>query len=202
MVVGDRLWLFSQSPSGPTPVQTLLLNNGPIMPPLPHNNLRSLHPSSQPIPPNGMIVRNPQLPGEYYSPGISSSGFANKSFATFHSNMTDRGGYLKPYDGGPLVPIPRSITGGPEMSPQYFMSKYSPHSMDTGGAVQQPPTGIADLEKAFGNPSELLMPLMTKNGSDQKASGESQGSDENVVGLRDGSDSSEIDCEEIDEDGC
>uniref|UniRef100_A0AAG5D513 Homeobox domain-containing protein n=1 Tax=Anopheles atroparvus TaxID=41427 RepID=A0AAG5D513_ANOAO len=26
MVVGDRLWLFSQTPNGPTPVQSLLLN--------------------------------------------------------------------------------------------------------------------------------------------------------------------------------
>lgn len=35
MVVGDRLWLFSQAPNGPASVQSMMLNNGPMpIPPL------------------------------------------------------------------------------------------------------------------------------------------------------------------------
>lgn len=30
MVVGDRLWLFSQAPNGPASVQSMMLNNGPM----------------------------------------------------------------------------------------------------------------------------------------------------------------------------
>lgn len=42
MVVGDRLWLFSQPPHGPpAPIQSLLLNNVPQVP----QHITSLHPS-------------------------------------------------------------------------------------------------------------------------------------------------------------
>ncbi|XP_055380163.1 homeobox protein orthopedia-like, partial [Condylostylus longicornis] len=34
MVVGDRLWLFSQTPSGPAPIQSIMLNSSSNMPPI------------------------------------------------------------------------------------------------------------------------------------------------------------------------
>ncbi|XP_037952536.1 homeobox protein DLX-2 [Teleopsis dalmanni] len=35
MVVGDRLWLFSQTPTGPTPIQSIMLNGGGTTQPIP-----------------------------------------------------------------------------------------------------------------------------------------------------------------------
>lgn len=41
MVVGDRLWLFSQTPNEASPVQNLLLNNTqPVIPSIAHANMR------------------------------------------------------------------------------------------------------------------------------------------------------------------
>ncbi|XP_064543288.1 uncharacterized protein lms isoform X2 [Drosophila montana] len=34
MVVGDRLWLFSQTPAGPTPIQSIMLNGSGSAPPM------------------------------------------------------------------------------------------------------------------------------------------------------------------------
>ncbi|XP_017484355.1 PREDICTED: ventral anterior homeobox 2, partial [Rhagoletis zephyria] len=55
MVVGDRLWLFSQNPAGPNPFQSIMLNGGvtttPMAPTLrPYNNNTSSNTSSSTTP--------------------------------------------------------------------------------------------------------------------------------------------------------
>ncbi|CRK96278.1 CLUMA_CG009700, isoform A [Clunio marinus] len=75
MVVGDRLWLFSQPPHGPpAPIQSLLLNNVPPTP----QHISSLHPSVLSrtyAPPTNAPIISPRSSQTYPSP----PNFMNKT---------------------------------------------------------------------------------------------------------------------------
>jgi len=58
MVVGDRLWLFSQTPTGPTPIQSIMLNGSGSAAPMP--SAAATGSPMRPYPTSGGM---PPLPG-------------------------------------------------------------------------------------------------------------------------------------------
>lgn len=200
MVVGDRLWLFSQTPSGPAPVQSMILNNSPTMP------IPPLHPSMRGFPSSSnspimdmssrgsLIPRSQPLPYGMAKPLSPYSTIPNTSFV---NRMTP---HFKPYDSFKYHRTPgalRNIDYPPSksmnslyktdtvMDQSYYQLKYVPNSC---GSSISPSNGLAELEKAFGGERNQLI--------DGSKVGEAMLKEERRDS--DGS-SSEIDCEEIDE---
>ncbi|XP_055610642.1 homeobox protein orthopedia B [Uranotaenia lowii] len=196
MVVGDRLWLFSQTPTGPSPVQSFLLNNQPALGPT-HPAMRqyqSLTPSTAGTPTfatrpsNGYTVnylhKSPPIPTQ------TSSSFFNRLPVGFKPTTDESTNYYK---------SPHELVDS-----YYGLPKFGPSELVNSG--ESPPvgsgSGIADLERAFGNPSVLLdgqsstartiVPPLEHNlpsSTSRKRLREESSVDS----------SSEIDCEELDE---
>lgn len=187
MVVGDRLWLFSQTPSGPAPVQSMILNNNPTMPiPQLHQSMRGFPSSS-----NSLIPRSQPLPYGITKPLSPYSTIPNASFVNRMSP------HFKPYDtfkyhrtSGAIrnmeYPATKSMNSlyktDTVTDQSYYQLKYAPNPCGS------PSNGLAELEKAFGGERNQLI--------DGSKVGESMLKEEKRES--DGS-SSEIDCEEIDE---
>uniref|UniRef100_A0A182SSD9 Homeobox domain-containing protein n=1 Tax=Anopheles maculatus TaxID=74869 RepID=A0A182SSD9_9DIPT len=226
MVVGDRLWLFSQTPNGPTPVQSLLLN-GP-QPGTPgasphHPALGMQHPAAmRPFPglpgsipmnagPN--FVTRPGMSSAAYIPTISSAGpgaFLHKIPSPSPQNRLSQPLGLRPLSSGEL------IDGAYYTAAGMPGPKFNPNELVNGGllATDSNSSGIADLERAFGNPSNMIESLTTSNGADSLIgvgvrAGGKKGTDlinnNSECAGRDGlagseqDSSSEIDCEEIED---
>lgn len=169
MVVGDRLWLFSQPPHGtPAPLQSLLLNN---VPPAPQH--MNIHPS--------VLARNyssatapmnQQNQGYNLNPAPSSSGFMTKQIRFDYFNKHP----FSPYDRPPAESDFR-FGNKPIL-------KSSPNQIDET-SVGHRSSELANLESRFGNNSSILSDNSTF--SDAINVNEDERS----------SSSSEIDCEEI-----
>ncbi|XP_065084531.1 paired mesoderm homeobox protein 2 [Ochlerotatus camptorhynchus] len=193
MVVGDRLWLFSQTPNGPAPVQSLLLNTPP--------HLSATHPAMrqfQPIPPtqvgpaafasrpsNGYTVN--YLPKSTISSPQPPSYAVNRFPVTAFKPMSleESSGFYK---------TPPDMIDGYYGMPQ----KFGPTELVNGElSPVSTSSGIADLERAFGNPSTLLDAQIAT-----RSTGEFpkfvDGVQNNPNELPTDS-SSEIDCEEVDD---
>lgn len=199
MVVGDRLWLFSQTPNGPAPVQSMMLNNSPTMsiPPL-HPSMRGFpSPSNSPI--MDMNSRGPLIPRSQPLPyGMSKplSPYSTITNASFINRMSP---HFKPYetfkyrtpgslrngDYAPNKPMNSLYKTDAIPDQSYYQLKYVPNSC--GNSIG-PSNGLAELERAFGGERNQLLDG-TKGSSDALLKEERRDSD--------GS-SSEIDCEEID----
>lgn len=244
MVVGDRLWLFSQTPSGPAPVQSMMLNNGgstsmPI-PPL------RVYPGSSPNTPIMDSARNSLLSrGQPLNYGISKLIHPYPMQTPFGNRLTP---HFKPYDtflANKYHPDNRSgqntqntlhfnkfdgrnshfFSGGPSTLRQpdfldqekdnYRQIKYghtsnvmkldqtiSPGMSSTALSpslmVPIPTTGIAELERAFGDRNLMLINNSSQNKmrdiglQNKRDACELEESDENAS-------ESDIDCEEIEE---
>lgn len=227
MVVGDRLWLFSQTPSGPTPLQSMILNTSPPMP-IPS---AVVHPSLRNFPASGtslmdtartaMLARGQQ---------IANYGMATKNFPTFGpttsqfaarflppptpaSSPSPGGHSFKPYDTfmpsnkyqptRPSILYPKFGTSSsfykPSDSDAYLHMKYSPPGVSAFDATTPPSTnGIAELERAFGDRNQLLDSCVAIKHDKQPNVLTKSEARENDAG--DENRSSDIDCEEIDED--
>uniref|UniRef100_A0A182N7W7 Homeobox domain-containing protein n=1 Tax=Anopheles dirus TaxID=7168 RepID=A0A182N7W7_9DIPT len=215
MVVGDRLWLFSQTPNGPTPVQSLLLNGpqpGSAGPSAHHPTLGMQHPATirtypglgGPLPMNtGPAFATRSAPGTYMPPITSTGpagGFLHKiPTPTSQNRLGLRPGELP--DGAYYGP------GGP---------KFHPTELVSGGllAPDGSGSGIADLERAFGNPSNLIESLSTASASGPALDGcgvrpggkravdvinNNAGNSKDEFARSEQDSSSEIDCEEIED---
>lgn len=192
MVVGDRLWLFSQTPNGPAPVQSMMLNNSPniTIPPL-HPSMRGFpSPSNSPIMDissrGSLIPRSQPLPYSMAKPMSPYSTIPNNSFINRISP------HFKPYDAYKYhrnveyTPSKPSLYKTDTVGDQsYYQLKYVPN---TCGSSFGASNGLAELERAFGGDRNQLIDG-TKD-SETLLKEERRDSD--------GS-SSEIDCEEIDE---
>nr|XP_019527439.2 homeobox protein ceh-31 [Aedes albopictus] len=194
MVVGDRLWLFSQTPNGPAPVQSLLLNTPAHISPS-HPAMRQF----QPIPPTPVGVSSfASRPSNGYtvnylpksSPQGSPYGINRFPISTFKPvSAEDSTGFYKStsemIDG--FYPVPK-------FGPTEFVN-------DEHSAISTS-SGIADLERAFGNPSSLLDGQLASRSHEGLASLSTTTSDNrvqnNAKDLTSDS-SSEIDCEELDD---
>lgn len=199
MVVGDRLWLFSQTPSGPAPVQSMILNNSPTMPIPPlHPSMRGF-PSSSNSPIMDMSSRGSLIPRSQPMPyGMAKplSPYSSIPNAAFVNRMSP---HFKPYDtfkyhrsSGALRNMeyqsakPSLYKTDTVTEQSYYQLKYAPSGCGT--AIGQS-NGLAELEKAFGGERNQLM--------DGSKAGESILKEERRE--CDDESSSEIDCEEIDE---
>ncbi|XP_058066031.1 ventral anterior homeobox 2 [Anopheles bellator] len=223
MVVGDRLWLFSQSPNGPTPVQSMLLNGpGPSAgPPSTAHHLSTVRtyatglPNVSPAVAFGSPRAITPAPGGATSSG-ASAGYLHKLSPAAQPRIPGSlglrpllaaGEYVEAAYYGPVVPD--TLTG-----PRF--SAIPPHLLNPLPTDGAPATGggsgIADLERAFGNPSSLIESLTTgytDPGGPRVPAPEqtdfinnnnnNECSSKNPNVLQDDS-SSEIDCEEL-EDG-
>lgn len=200
MVVGDRLWLFSQTPSGPAPVQSMMLNNSPAMtiPPL-HPSMRGFpNPSNSPIMDmnsrGSLIPRSQPLPyamTKTMSPysTIPNNSFINrmsphfKPYDTFKYHRTS--GSLRNLEYAPAKSMNSLYKTDTVADQSYYQLKYVPNPC---GSSIGPSNGLAELERAFGGDiNQLIDGAKTSEGLLKEEKRDSDGS------------SSEIDCEEIDE---
>lgn len=216
MVVGDRLWLFSQTPNGPTPVQSLLLNNNTPHPhmtpspiPAPHHPLRA---GGYHIPP-GMMM-NPNDPRNALmsrgSPMLNYGGMGYSNKPMIHSHPPS----YKPLPPPSLAPNElsmhgRSIVFHPKSSSNrhdlpspnnYAKYNYSALHNEGNSSMAGTTSGIADLERVFGSNNALLTdtsPSALKV-SEQEMNSQRTKPDVNNPNAND-SDESEINCEDIDE---
>lgn len=175
MVVGDRLWLFSQPPHGPpAPIQSLLLNNVPPAP----QHMSSIHPSvltrtyAASTPGPSVIPRPPTS----YNMSQSSqpSSFMNKQLRFEYFNKLQ----FSPYNRSPPEPVDFRFGNKSILKPSENEAgdvSRSNHSL----------SDLANLESRFGNNSSIL----NENGKFQDAI--------NVNEDSRSSSGSDIDCEEI-----
>lgn len=172
MVVGDRLWLFSQPPHGaPAPIQSLLLNNVPPAP----QHLSPMHPSvmTRTYTPGTSVI--PRHPTSYMSPSNQPSSFMNKQMRFEYFNKLQ----FSPYNRSTSEPVDfrfgnKLILKPSENQPESIVSSHN--SSD-----------LANLESRFGHNSSIL----SENGKFQDAI--------NVNEIDRSSTSSDIDCEEIED---
>lgn len=172
MVVGDRLWLFSQPPHGPpAPLQSLLLNNVPPAP----QHMSSIHPSVltrnyAPPPGSTGIPRHPA--GYNISPSSQSSSFMNKQMRFDYFNKLQ----FSPYNRPPShEPVDFRFGNKPILKPENLIDDASSQNL----------SDLANLESRFGNNSSIL----SENGKFQDAINANDDSRS--------SSSSDIDCEEL-----
>lgn len=174
MVVGDRLWLFSQPPHGPpAPIQSLLLNNIPAAP----QHMSSVHPSvlTRAYAPPAGVSPLAQRPNQGYnmSQSTSPSGFMNKQMRFEYLNKLQ----FSPYNRAPSEAVDFRFAHKPILKssePQSDELLNEPNSCD-----------LANLESRFGNNSSIL----SDNNKFQEAI--------SVADDTRSSSGSEIDCEEI-----
>lgn len=235
MVVGDRLWLFSQTPSGPAPVQSMMLNNsGPSSMAIPP--VRGFPGSSSNVPimdsaRNALLSRGQPLNYGISKPMNSypmQSPFGNrltpifKPYDTFLTNKYHQDSRSGPYSQKPLhfnkydgrnshfFSGRTSTTCLDQPNDNYQHIKYghtsdvikvdqtiSPGIASASSMMPLPATGIAELERAFGDGNLMLMNNRSEKEMNNGLHYERdacvlEGSDENESG-------SDIDCVEIEE---
>ncbi|XP_063698118.1 homeobox protein B-H2-like [Culicoides brevitarsis] len=131
MVVGDRLWVFSQPPGAPpTPVQSVLLNNAPPMipAPAPRSPVDMFNATRNALLSRGQsqfLNRPPTFAGRSYLP---SRGLPQGQFPGFYP---------------------------PQVSPNemHQQGKFGPSSFV---AASTSDSGIKELERVFGNPEAVV----------------------------------------------
>ncbi|XP_053686568.1 homeobox protein MSH-D [Sabethes cyaneus] len=193
MVVGDRLWLFSQSPNGPTPVQSLLLNTPPSIGPT-HPAMRQF----QPIPSN-----QPGVPSfaSRSSNGYTVNYFQKSGVPTQPTSFLNRiPGSFKPIT---MEEDPRFYKTATETIDGYYGAfKFGPSELVNEELSSTSGSGIADLERAFGNPSSLLGGQSSRISETQQReilNGTMHSDEHNRLKDISMDSSSEIDCEEVDD---
>lgn len=213
MVVGDRLWLFSQTPTGPAPLQSIMLNGGPAgnpaapaISPLAASQLRA-YPASglmQTVPNPSVIesARNAILargqPLNYsLGPYVTQRSPANAS-ASSATRFLDYQTANHLYQNSPAT-----------TSDAYLQMKYNVlNNIHIPEAEATPSSnGLAELERVFGDTNANFLEHKTNGNADKN----SKSSDFGYNGLAltqrsvktghndSDSDCSEIDCEQIDD---
>uniref|UniRef100_A0A0K8WDL2 Homeobox protein HMX3 n=1 Tax=Bactrocera latifrons TaxID=174628 RepID=A0A0K8WDL2_BACLA len=197
MVVGDRLWLFSQTPSGPTPFQSIMLNGGVPSTPMsaamrPYStNLASttstasgsVTPALMPPLPVIESARNAILArGQPLNFALPYS-LATATAAAASANNTDN-----------------NVSGPPQLASaaKYYRApalKYGaiPPEGDTTTS-----NGLAELERVFGDANANFLQKRI-NGVNFEKLGSSRNPRNHLMPSISDSDCSDIDCEQIDE---
>lgn len=212
MVVGDRLWLFSQTAAGPTPIQSIMLNgSGASAPPLrPYGpppgasgvGIPPLHSSSVIESARNAILARGQ-PLNFALP----FGLAKPTSATVPAASTSPASYVprcKPYSSGSFV----DYAAAPHVHNEaYLQLKYAAMPPETDAATSN---GLAELERVFGDANANF--LLQKGGlpaSGSNSSGAScayghdalqQAQRSSRRATQSESECSDIDCEQLDDD--
>ena len=226
MVVGDRLWLFSQTPNGPAPMQSMMLNGPSATPTAIPPTLRGFN---TPPPPNSPILDSARAAllsrGQPLNYGLSKSLSPYQSAPFHHNHLTSQP--VKNYDTAFMSPkaqmkmsMPSSYfpfshrTDASFSNMKYMQDKFTSELLHSSGVndahiseqnVTPPPsTGITELERAFGGDRNIMLmdPPVVGGGKSvhckkllkeepwQRNGKEDFNLDEST---------SDIDCEEIDE---
>ena len=136
MVVGDRLWLFSQPPHGPpAPIQSLLLNNVPPAP----QHMPSMHPS--------VMVRNFGTPTA--SQMMSRPGYSPTPPSHF-MNKQMRFDYFSKLQFSPFNRVPT------DPNDFRFGGKSILKSSENLNESEHNSSELASLESRFGHNSTIL----------------------------------------------
>lgn len=195
MVVGDRLWLFSQTPNGQH--QTMVLNTPPVPMQKLHSNVRGFPMPAAPTSSiitspsamletarNNMLARNQPLNYGYskspHSPHIKRP----------YDPLSTRP-YMAPY--GPLPSNGSAFSGIDPMAINYlenakFGATYCLPPEHPGTDESMAPTGISELERVFGNADRA---------HDSKSEQKSANGDDRSTEEHGSSDDSDIDCEHV-----
>ncbi|SPP74719.1 blast:Homeobox protein Hmx [Drosophila guanche] len=208
MVVGDRLWLFSQTPAGPTPIQSIMLNGSGSAPPMPSAAAAATahSPTMRPYAPGGGM---PPLPGpsvmESARNAILSRGqplnFAlpfgvSKSPAGTVAAGAGAGG------GAGYVPRCKSYVGGYYAPPHaqsdgYLQLKYATLPPEAESSTTN---GLAELERVFGDANASANFLQHRS---LPAAGGATGYGHEALAqaqsTQSESECSDIDCEQLDD---
>ncbi|XP_017149161.1 homeobox protein HMX3 [Drosophila miranda] len=205
MVVGDRLWLFSQTPAGPTPIQSIMLNGSGSAPPM-----AAAAPPMRPYPPSGGM---PPLPGpsvmESARNAILSRGQPLNFALPFGVSKSPAGGV--PVSPSSYVPRCKSYAGGfmnyappHPQSEAYLQLKYATLTPETDTETGST-NGLAELERVFGDANANFLQHRSVPGTGaggatsygHEALGQAQRSRRPTQSE---SECSDIDCEQLDED--
>lgn len=158
MVVGDRLWLFSQTPNETSPVQNLLLNNNnqSVIPSIAHPNMR-------PAAINGIldITRNALI-----SRGQSFTNYGYNFNTPPYINGKNNTVPHQPYIDGSYYKTmmrPKTQMEFDQSNKHNLMNKFyqpDPNSYLPNTYCQQIDnfSPIINLERAFGSHNESLIP--------------------------------------------
>lgn len=197
MVVGDRLWLFSQSPNAPMH-QSLVLPSGP-----------QLRPIIAPQAGNGPHILAGGRP-PYYNRHLMSSVPSRLPISTYARGMAGNFNQHLPFDARSLQQSPASSSStlplGHHMLKEEYLNYQAKCLPPSAASLSTATTGsgLADLEKAFGSRSELLTRRNYSADCD-RASVASSGDRRDAMlpdigGQRVISDTeSDIDCEQVDD---
>ncbi|KAH8372037.1 hypothetical protein KR093_009793 [Drosophila rubida] len=204
MVVGDRLWLFSQTPAGPTPIQSIMLNGSGAAPPM-----RPYGP-----PPSGATL--PPLHGASVIESARNAILARGQPLNFALPF----GLAKPVPTTPpgttAVPTPagyvprcKPYTGSfvdyapPHPANEaYLQLKYATLPSETDAVASN---GLAELERVFGDANaNFLLQKGTPAGNSNTTCGYGheglQQAQRSRRATQSESECSDIDCEQLDED--
>ncbi|KAH8261016.1 hypothetical protein KR044_002327 [Drosophila immigrans] len=200
MVVGDRLWLFSQTAAGPTPIQSIMLNGSGAAPPM------------RPYGPPPSAAAMPQLHGASVIESARNAILARGQPLNFALPF----GLAKPVPTTPpgtaAVSMPRCkpYTGSfvdyvPPLpaNEAYLQLKYATLPPETDAAASN---GLAELERVFGdaNANFLLQKGTPAVNNSNTSSGYGheglQLAQRSRCATRSESECSDIDCEQLDED--
>ncbi|GAB0100621.1 ventral anterior homeobox 1 [Sergentomyia squamirostris] len=185
MVVGDRLWLFSQTANGPAPVQSVLLPNSP---PLlsPTGMVRPLGPTIRTPPSRGAFIPRSSSP---YSAKIHPSHLHPAYEPYLSPHAAPSGKFFGPPPSGNLLKIHEDLASRPYHPQERFSHVLVASGQDFNGSSS---SGLADLERVFGNHSDLIGDKTTQYTADSAK-------DSCAKLTNDESDHSDIDCEQIDD---
>lgn len=123
MVVGDRLWLFSQTPTGPAPIQSIMLGGNTNIHPQPRP------PISVPQPTKGLSFHHPYVPSY-----LSRVNPLPKSYDLQNSSLDYRYKPSEKYE-----------------SDSYLQMNYNCPTGNDIPESPEKPNGLAELERVFGD---------------------------------------------------
>ncbi|XP_017073191.1 ventral anterior homeobox 1 [Drosophila eugracilis] len=202
MVVGDRLWLFSQTPTGPTPIQSIMLNGSGSAAPM-----ASATATGSPMRPYPSSGGMPPLPGPSVMESARNAILARGQPLNFALPF----GVAKPPAGGvpsaSYIPRCKSYAGSfvdyaATLPPNeaYLQMKYAtlPPETETGTS-----NGLAELERVFGDANaNFLQQRITPSTGGATSFGHEglNQAQRNRRPTQSESECSDIDCEHLDED--
>ncbi|XP_043643257.1 ventral anterior homeobox 1 [Drosophila teissieri] len=205
MVVGDRLWLFSQTPTGPTPIQSIMLNGSGSAPPMATATATVANGSPmRPYPTSGGM---PPLPGpsvmESARNAILARGQPLNFALPFGVAKSPAGGvpsasYIprcKPYAAS-YVDYSASLPS----NESYLQMKYATLPPETETCTSN---GLAELERVFGDANANFLQQRSTPAAGAAASYGHEGLNQAQRSRRptqSESECSDIDCEHLDED--
>lgn len=200
MVVGDRLWLFSQTPAGPTPIQSIMLNGSGTAPPMrPYGPPPSgaLHGASVIESARNAILARGQ-PLNFALPfGLAKPVASAAPGATTATTTAAYVARCKSYTGSFVdyaTPHPHNEA--------YLQLKYATLPPETDAATSN---GLAELERVFGdaNANFLLQKGVPTTNSSTSCGYGHEGlhqAQRSRRATQSESECSDIDCEQLDED--